>query len=119
MTIILGFIVVLGMVFGGYMLSGGEMGIIMHALPFEGTPKPQNPKPPKPRPIELITSNSHTSSSEGHVLRLSSCTTTILIIQISNIVRHSSRLVWIHTILLQIIHFDGDPVHKSCKPFRC
>lgn len=36
MTIILGFVVVIGMVFGGYMLSGGEMGIITHALPFEG-----------------------------------------------------------------------------------
>lgn len=36
MTIILGFLVVLGMVFGGYMLSGGDMGIITHALPFEG-----------------------------------------------------------------------------------
>jgi chemotaxis protein MotA len=36
MPIILGFIVVIGMVFGGYMLSGGEMGIITHALPFEG-----------------------------------------------------------------------------------
>tara|TARA_R100000655_G_scaffold22998_1_gene46485 strand:+ start:3265 stop:4134 length:870 start_codon:yes stop_codon:yes gene_type:complete len=36
MTIILGFVVVMGMVFGGYMLSGGDMGIITHALPFEG-----------------------------------------------------------------------------------
>jgi chemotaxis protein MotA len=36
MTILIGFILILGMVFGGYMLSGGEMGIIMHALPFEG-----------------------------------------------------------------------------------
>jgi chemotaxis protein MotA len=36
MTVILGFIIVMGMVFGGYMLSGGEMGIITHALPFEG-----------------------------------------------------------------------------------
>jgi chemotaxis protein MotA len=36
MTILIGFAVVMGMVFGGYMLSGGEMGIIMHALPFEG-----------------------------------------------------------------------------------
>ena len=31
MTIILGFVVVMGMVFGGYMLSGGDMGIITHA----------------------------------------------------------------------------------------
>lgn len=36
MTILIGFILIIGMVFGGYMLSGGEMGIIMHALPFEG-----------------------------------------------------------------------------------
>ncbi len=36
MAIIIGFILILGMVFGGYVLSGGEMGIIMHALPFEG-----------------------------------------------------------------------------------
>lgn len=36
MLVILGFLFILGMVFGGYMLSGGDMGIIMHALPFEG-----------------------------------------------------------------------------------
>jgi len=36
MTVILGFVVVMGMVFGGYILSGGEMGIITYALPFEG-----------------------------------------------------------------------------------
>ncbi len=36
MTILVGFILVIGLVFGGYALSGGEMGIIMHALPFEG-----------------------------------------------------------------------------------
>lgn len=36
MTVILGFILVVGLVFGGYLLSGGEMGIITHALPFEG-----------------------------------------------------------------------------------
>ena len=35
MTVILGFIVVLGMVFGGYMLAGGVMDIILYALPFE------------------------------------------------------------------------------------
>lgn len=36
MTIIVGFILVMGLVFGGYMLSGGTMGVIMHALPYEG-----------------------------------------------------------------------------------
>jgi chemotaxis protein MotA len=36
MTIIIGFILVIGLVFGGYLLSGGEMGVITHALPFEG-----------------------------------------------------------------------------------
>ncbi|KAJ02047.1 flagellar motor stator protein MotA [Sulfitobacter mediterraneus] len=36
MTVILGFVVVMGMVFGGYILSGGEMDIITYALPFEG-----------------------------------------------------------------------------------
>lgn len=36
MNIILGFILVVGLVFGGYMLSGGTMGVILHALPFEG-----------------------------------------------------------------------------------
>ncbi len=36
MNIILGFILVVGLVFGGYMLSGGTMGIIMYALPYEG-----------------------------------------------------------------------------------
>ena len=36
MTVILGFIVVIGMVFGGYMLAGGKMDIILYALPMEG-----------------------------------------------------------------------------------
>lgn len=36
MNIILGFILVVGLVFGGYMLSGGTMDVILHALPFEG-----------------------------------------------------------------------------------
>ncbi|GAA6164758.1 flagellar motor stator protein MotA [Pelagimonas sp. KU-00592-HH] len=36
MNILLGFVLVMGMVFGGYLLSGGEMGVITHALPFEG-----------------------------------------------------------------------------------
>lgn len=36
MTILVGFALVIGLVFGGFVLSGGEMGIIMHALPYEG-----------------------------------------------------------------------------------
>jgi len=36
MTIILGFIIVIALVFGGFVLSGGEMAVIMHAIPFEG-----------------------------------------------------------------------------------
>lgn len=36
MTIIIGFILVIGLVFGGYVLSGGDMGVITHALPYEG-----------------------------------------------------------------------------------
>jgi len=36
MTVIIGFILVIGLVFGGYLLSGGEMGVITHALPYEG-----------------------------------------------------------------------------------
>ena len=36
MNIIIGFILVIGLVFGGYMLSGGTMGIILYALPYEG-----------------------------------------------------------------------------------
>ncbi|MBO9428455.1 flagellar motor stator protein MotA [Sulfitobacter sp. R18_1] len=36
MTLIVGFLVVLGMVFGGFMLAGGKFDIILHALPFEG-----------------------------------------------------------------------------------
>jgi chemotaxis protein MotA len=36
MTIIVGFIIVVVLVFGGYMLSGGELGVILHAMPFEG-----------------------------------------------------------------------------------
>ena len=36
MFIILGLLVVFGMVFGGYLLSGGNMDVILHALPFEG-----------------------------------------------------------------------------------
>jgi len=36
MFVIIGFVLVLVMVFGGYALSGGKMEIILHALPFEG-----------------------------------------------------------------------------------
>jgi len=36
MPILIGFTLVIGLVFGGYILSGGEMGVIMHALPYEG-----------------------------------------------------------------------------------
>ncbi|MFD2739569.1 flagellar motor stator protein MotA [Sulfitobacter aestuarii] len=36
MMILLGLVVVLGMVFGGYTLSGGYFDVILHALPYEG-----------------------------------------------------------------------------------
>ena len=36
MTLILGFATVLGLVFGGFVLSGGSFGVILHALPYEG-----------------------------------------------------------------------------------
>ncbi|SDF33968.1 flagellar motor stator protein MotA [Limimaricola pyoseonensis] len=36
MTLIIGLLMVFGLVFGGFMLSGGNMDIVMHALPFEG-----------------------------------------------------------------------------------
>ncbi|MEQ8320739.1 MAG: flagellar motor stator protein MotA [Rhodospirillales bacterium] len=36
MNAILGLIITVAMVFGGYLLAGGKMGIITHALPFEG-----------------------------------------------------------------------------------
>lgn len=36
MNSILGLVVTVGMVFGGYLLAGGSMYIITHALPFEG-----------------------------------------------------------------------------------
>ena len=35
MLAIVGFVLVIGMVFGGYVLAGGKFGIIMKALPFE------------------------------------------------------------------------------------
>lgn len=36
MNILLGFAMVNILVFGGYLLSGGEMGVILHSLPYEG-----------------------------------------------------------------------------------
>lgn len=36
MLVPIGFVVVMAMVFGGYVLAGGKFGVIMHALPFEG-----------------------------------------------------------------------------------
>ena len=36
MTFILGLVLVFGLVFGGFMLSGGKMDIVLYALPFEG-----------------------------------------------------------------------------------
>ena len=35
MQIIVGFILVIGLVFGGYILEGGEIAVILHAAPFE------------------------------------------------------------------------------------
>ncbi len=36
MTLFLGLAMVFGLVFGGFMLSGGKMDIVLHALPYEG-----------------------------------------------------------------------------------
>lgn len=36
MQILIGFMLVTGLVFGGYILSGGGMEVILHSLPFEG-----------------------------------------------------------------------------------
>jgi len=36
MTLFLGLIMVFGLVFGGFIMSGGKMDIVLHALPFEG-----------------------------------------------------------------------------------
>ncbi len=36
MTLIIGLVMVFGLVFGGFMLSGGNLDIVLHALPFEG-----------------------------------------------------------------------------------
>ncbi len=36
MTLLIGLVMVFGLVFGGFMLSGGNMDIVLHALPYEG-----------------------------------------------------------------------------------
>ena len=36
MMILIGLVLVFGLVFGGYGLSGGSFGVLLHALPFEG-----------------------------------------------------------------------------------
>ncbi|MBO9439162.1 flagellar motor stator protein MotA [Sulfitobacter sp. R18_2] len=36
MTLLLGLVMVFGLVFGGFMLSGGNMDIVLHVLPYEG-----------------------------------------------------------------------------------
>ncbi|TMV55924.1 flagellar motor stator protein MotA, partial [Thioclava sp. BHET1] len=36
MTILIGFVIVIALVFGGFMLSGGKMDVLVHAAPFEG-----------------------------------------------------------------------------------
>jgi chemotaxis protein MotA len=36
MTLLLGLVMVFGLVFGGFMLSGGKMDIVLYALPYEG-----------------------------------------------------------------------------------
>ena len=36
MTAILGLVITVVMVFGGYLLAGGKLDIILHSLPFEG-----------------------------------------------------------------------------------
>lgn len=36
MTLIIGLVLVFGLVFGGFILSGGKMGIVLKALPYEG-----------------------------------------------------------------------------------
>ena len=36
MTLILGLVMVFGLVFGGFTLSGGKFDVLLHALPFEG-----------------------------------------------------------------------------------
>ena len=36
MTLLLGLVMVFGLVFGGFMLSGGNMDIVLYALPYEG-----------------------------------------------------------------------------------
>jgi chemotaxis protein MotA len=36
MLVLIGLVLVFGLVFGGFMLSGGKLDIVLHALPFEG-----------------------------------------------------------------------------------
>lgn len=36
MTLVIGILMIFGLVFGGFMLSGGKLDIILYALPFEG-----------------------------------------------------------------------------------
>lgn len=36
MIAIFGLVIVLALVFGGFILSGGEMGVVLHSLPYEG-----------------------------------------------------------------------------------
>jgi chemotaxis protein MotA len=36
MTVLAGFFIVVALVFGGFTLSGGKMGVLIHAVPFEG-----------------------------------------------------------------------------------
>ena len=36
MTLLIGLVMIFGMVFGGFMLSGGNMDIVLYALPYEG-----------------------------------------------------------------------------------
>ena len=36
MNLIIGLLMVFGLVFGGFVLSGGNMGVVLHALPYEG-----------------------------------------------------------------------------------
>lgn len=35
MIVVIGILFIFGMVFGGYLLAGGKLGIILQALPFE------------------------------------------------------------------------------------
>ena len=35
MSVILGYLVALGCIFGGYIIHGGNIGVVLHALPIE------------------------------------------------------------------------------------